>query len=128
MPLSPAIGGGWTRPHPDTLRPLPHWVYRLYDEAGELLYVGCTYRHPRERIRGLRNNKPSVRRAPIRRWVADLYRDMDQALAIEGMWIDVVDPPLNGMRSGVTARRNLPRVELPIDHASGDLEVRGATS
>lgn len=124
MPLSPAIGGGRTRPHTDTLRPLPHWVYRLYNEKDELLYVGCTYRHPLVRIRALRNYNASVQRAAIHRWIADLYRNMDQALAVEGMWIDLASPPLNGMRSGVTARRITRSVGLPVDHTSGLFEIR----
>lgn len=124
MPLSPAIGGGWTRPHPDTLRPLPHWVYRLYDEDDDLLYVGCTYRHPLDRFQMLRNYNANVRRAAIHHWVADLYRNMDEALAVEGTWIDLVAPPLNRMRSGVAARRNIRSVGLPIDHASGCFDAR----
>lgn len=103
-PLSPAIGGGWTRPHPSVLRDRPHWVYRLYDENNDILYVGCTYLDPIERIQALRQNNGTIHRAAIHHWKAQQYPDMTTALAVEGLWIDLINPPLNGMRSGVTAR------------------------
>lgn len=116
--LEPAIGGGWTRPHPDTLRSWPHWVYRLYDRDNELLYVGCTYLEPAERYKALRR---SFATRGIHHWKAHQYPDMDTALAVEGMWIDLVNPPLNGMRSGVAARKQ-PRSPRPIAETWGLIE------
>lgn len=37
---------GWTKAR---LEDKPHWVYRMFDEAGELLYVGYTY-NPEQRL------------------------------------------------------------------------------
>jgi hypothetical protein len=117
VPLSPAIGGGVTRPHPSVLAQLPHWVYRVYDEADELLYVGCTYLTPEARIRVHRSNNPRLS-SRLHHWRAQLYQTMAEALAVEGMWIDLVDPPLNGMRSGVAARRQVTNPK-PIGEDSG---------
>lgn len=115
----PAIGGGVTRPHPTVLRDKPHWVYRLYDQENELLYVGCTYLPPKERFKSLFvSNNPSVKRHS-HHWVAQQYPDMNTALAVEGMWIDVAAPPFNGMRSGVAARKNVSQTIRPTDTASG---------
>jgi hypothetical protein len=43
---------------PSTLRRnVPHYVYRCYDAAGDLLYIGCT-NSPVYRIKGHRTSSP----------------------------------------------------------------------
>lgn len=64
-----------------------HFVYRVYDRAGRLLYVGCTKR-PRARWAEHRSNSDWARRAVRCRLVGplpyDVARELErQALATE---------------------------------------------
>lgn len=61
-------------------REQPHYVYRCYDEAGALLYIGCTY-HPMQRM------TQHIKRSPWFRDVAQVrfivFPDKDYALRKE---------------------------------------------
>lgn len=97
----------------------PHWVYRLYGDAdSRLLYIGCTSKHPRDRIISLRAENPRVGRADIRFWSAVRYRTGPEAHAAEGAAIDVEAPPLNRYSSGVSDRAGV-TVGEPIEGAVG---------
>lgn len=83
----------------------PHWVYRLYDAAGHLLYVGCTSKHPTDRIISLRGENPTVKRSAMHSWTAEQFRNGNVALAEEGRLIEKYRPLLNRMPSGVKQRQ-----------------------
>lgn len=107
----------WIRKH---LRDKPHWVYRLYSPTDELLYVGCTSHHPTDRITGLRKDNPvRLGDAPIAWWYAEQFPNGIEGEAAEGQLIDDFSPRLNGMRSGVTHRKNGVVPSAPIATASG---------
>lgn len=70
----------------------PHAVYRLFDEAGALLYVGMSH-WPAGRIDNHRKDKPW--RHEIHRWAVTWYRSKDAALSIERTAIEAELPKYN---------------------------------
>lgn len=94
------------RPH---LIDEPHWVYRLYDENDNILYVGCTVKFPRDRVVSLRAERTTRLAEAMHRWEADLYPNGPAAMAHEGDLIDELDPPFNTMRDQTEPLQQGPR-------------------
>lgn len=60
----------------------PHYVYRLYGDGGQLLYVGCTY-HPRKRLMEHRRTQPWW--VEVRGYTLSKYANAADALDAE--WV-----------------------------------------
>lgn len=103
----------WIRPH---LVDKPHWVYQVFDELGRLLYVGCTYLPPVDRISYLQVQYCWTIGRRATHWTAEQFPDGLTAQVHEGHLIDWFEPPVNGARSAVTLRKHVaPEPPVAID-------------
>ncbi len=75
----------------------PHYVYRAYDDAGSLLYVGCTLDFERRR-REHEQKRPWADR--IARWEVVGYPTQEPALLAEEEAIKAESPEFNAMYNG----------------------------
>lgn len=71
---------------------LPHYVYRLFDESGRLLYVGMTY-DPRSRRLAHKSDKPWW--DEVASWRLTIYPNRAHALRVEARAILTEDPAYN---------------------------------
>jgi excinuclease UvrABC nuclease subunit len=71
---------------------MPHYVYRLYDAAGVLLYVGCTY-DPRTRRSNLRLTAPWFK--DVATFRLTIYPNRGHALQVERAVIAAEHPRYN---------------------------------
>jgi predicted GIY-YIG superfamily endonuclease len=71
---------------------VPHYVYRCYDQAGKLLYVGCT-RDVEKRMQTHRYNSPW--HGEMSRTTAQMFTDQPSALVAEREAIEREHPQFN---------------------------------
>jgi hypothetical protein len=87
-----------------------HAVYRIYDHAGKLLYIGCSW-NPAERVACHRQAKPWRHR--IAGWTEEWHPDLvtarraeRRAIAVEGAEFNVWGTPLFAERTNVWRSRS----------------------
>jgi predicted GIY-YIG superfamily endonuclease len=78
-----------------------HVVYRAFDGAGQLLYVGCTS-EPKVRVAAHRTSAPWYPQAA--RWTYEPHPDRKAALAAEAAAIRA-ERPLHNVRMRITAEQ-----------------------
>jgi predicted GIY-YIG superfamily endonuclease len=89
----PPAGHGAHRTPIDERREFPHYVYRCYDHAGRLLYVGCTY-NPVARARQHRAERgPWIAHVARTRWI--VWPNRRKALDMERLAIETEAPLFN---------------------------------
>lgn len=79
-----------------------HFLYRLYDRDGDLLYIGVS-KDPWRRFRGHRRTSPWIRKA--RRGRIQVFPTIDAALAAEREAIRTERPRFNVVHNRDTAPR-----------------------
>lgn len=87
------MNGSERHPH---LAAAPHFLYRLLDSAGDLLYVGCTV-DPERRLTEHRRKSWG---SEIAAWQVDEFRDAHSAFAAERDAIATESPRYNAMHNG----------------------------
>ena len=76
----------------EALRNDPHYVYRLYDAEGDLLYIGCTV-SPRQRRHGHMQSSPWFKDVDTFRLT--IYPNRPHAMRVEREAIYTEDPRYN---------------------------------